>query len=185
MVMSVQQNSILPWMVAIYENLTMSQHHMRRICPCSGHGHQRIFRFKIRRCNHHKNQWISTPNKKWYFRICRSHWIPDKEGHSKLHGVLSRQDRRSPLPMKTHPSCPWSSSRKRKRSISWSLKGHDLPVYLNIDSLVQKHICILAKTGGGKATLRSSDWRALEEKRSRWLLSIPMESISPLATKQG
>jgi len=26
------------------------------------------------------------------------------------------------------------------------LKGHNLPVYLNIDSLVQKHICILAKT---------------------------------------
>jgi uncharacterized protein len=31
------------------------------------------------------------------------------------------------------------------------LKGHDLPVFLNIDSLVQKHICILAKTGGGKS----------------------------------
>jgi len=31
------------------------------------------------------------------------------------------------------------------------LKGHDLPVYLNIDTLVQKHICILAKTGGGKS----------------------------------
>jgi hypothetical protein len=31
------------------------------------------------------------------------------------------------------------------------LKGHDIPVYLNIDSLVQKHICILAKTGGGKS----------------------------------
>jgi DNA helicase HerA-like ATPase len=31
------------------------------------------------------------------------------------------------------------------------LKGHDLPVYLNIDSLVQKHICVLAKTGGGKS----------------------------------
>jgi len=31
------------------------------------------------------------------------------------------------------------------------LKGHNLPVYLNIDALVQKHICILAKTGGGKS----------------------------------
>lgn len=31
------------------------------------------------------------------------------------------------------------------------LKGHHLKVYLNIDSLVQKHICILAKTGGGKS----------------------------------
>jgi len=31
------------------------------------------------------------------------------------------------------------------------LKGHTLQVYLNIDSLVQKHICILAKTGGGKS----------------------------------
>ena len=31
------------------------------------------------------------------------------------------------------------------------LKGHQLPVYLNIDALVQKHICILAKTGGGKS----------------------------------
>ena len=31
------------------------------------------------------------------------------------------------------------------------LKGHDLPVYLNIDVLVQKHVCILAKTGGGKS----------------------------------
>lgn len=31
------------------------------------------------------------------------------------------------------------------------LKGHNLPVYLNIDSLVQKHIAILAKTGGGKS----------------------------------
>ena len=28
------------------------------------------------------------------------------------------------------------------------LKGLNLPVFLNIDSLVQKHICILAKTGG-------------------------------------
>src|SRR5512136_1119798 len=28
------------------------------------------------------------------------------------------------------------------------LKGHDIRVYLNIDALVQKHICILAKTGG-------------------------------------
>jgi hypothetical protein len=31
------------------------------------------------------------------------------------------------------------------------LKGHELPVYINIDSLVQKHIAILAKTGGGKS----------------------------------
>ena len=31
------------------------------------------------------------------------------------------------------------------------LKGHDLQVFLNIDALVQKHICILAKTGGGKS----------------------------------
>jgi DNA helicase HerA-like ATPase len=31
------------------------------------------------------------------------------------------------------------------------LKGHDLQVYLNIDTMVQKHICILAKTGGGKS----------------------------------
>jgi len=31
------------------------------------------------------------------------------------------------------------------------LKGHSLQVFLNIDSLVQKHICILAKTGGGKS----------------------------------
>jgi len=31
------------------------------------------------------------------------------------------------------------------------LKGHDLRVYLNVDALVQKHICVLAKTGGGKS----------------------------------
>lgn len=31
------------------------------------------------------------------------------------------------------------------------LKGHDLPVFLNVDAIVQKHICILAKTGGGKS----------------------------------
>jgi DNA helicase HerA-like ATPase len=31
------------------------------------------------------------------------------------------------------------------------LKGHEFPVFLNIDVLVQKHICILAKTGGGKS----------------------------------
>jgi DNA helicase HerA-like ATPase len=31
------------------------------------------------------------------------------------------------------------------------LKGHNLPVYLNIDTLVQKHICVLAKTGAGKS----------------------------------
>ena len=31
------------------------------------------------------------------------------------------------------------------------LKGHTLPVYLNVDALVQKHISILAKTGGGKS----------------------------------
>jgi uncharacterized protein len=31
------------------------------------------------------------------------------------------------------------------------LKGHTLKVFLNVDALVQKHICILAKTGGGKS----------------------------------
>jgi DNA helicase HerA-like ATPase len=31
------------------------------------------------------------------------------------------------------------------------LKGHNLPVFLNVNTLVQKHICILAKTGGGKS----------------------------------
>ncbi len=31
------------------------------------------------------------------------------------------------------------------------LKGHNLPVYLSIDTLVQKHVCIMAKTGGGKS----------------------------------
>jgi len=31
------------------------------------------------------------------------------------------------------------------------LKGHHLKVFLNVDALVQKHICILAKTGGGKS----------------------------------
>ncbi|HEC95333.1 MAG TPA: DUF87 domain-containing protein [Thermoplasmatales archaeon] len=31
------------------------------------------------------------------------------------------------------------------------LKGHNLPVYLSIDTMVQKHVCILAKTGGGKS----------------------------------
>ena len=31
------------------------------------------------------------------------------------------------------------------------LKGHDIPVYLSIDTLVQKHVCILAKTGAGKS----------------------------------
>ncbi|MBN2603090.1 MAG: DUF87 domain-containing protein [Candidatus Thermoplasmatota archaeon] len=31
------------------------------------------------------------------------------------------------------------------------LKGHNLKVFLNIDTLVQKHICVLAKTGGGKS----------------------------------
>jgi DNA helicase HerA-like ATPase len=31
------------------------------------------------------------------------------------------------------------------------LKGHNIRVFLNIDALVQKHICILAKTGGGKS----------------------------------
>jgi DNA helicase HerA-like ATPase len=31
------------------------------------------------------------------------------------------------------------------------LKGHTLQVFLNVDALVQKHISILAKTGGGKS----------------------------------
>lgn len=31
------------------------------------------------------------------------------------------------------------------------LKGHDIPVYLSVDTLVQKHVCILAKTGAGKS----------------------------------
>jgi len=31
------------------------------------------------------------------------------------------------------------------------LKGHSLRVFLNVDALVQKHISILAKTGGGKS----------------------------------
>jgi DNA helicase HerA-like ATPase len=42
-------------------------------------------------------------------------------------------------------------SEKQNGAYLGLLKGHDLPVYLNIDSLVQKHICILAKTGGGKS----------------------------------
>ena len=31
------------------------------------------------------------------------------------------------------------------------LHGHDLPVYLDINQLLQRHACILAKTGGGKS----------------------------------
>lgn len=31
------------------------------------------------------------------------------------------------------------------------LHGHDLPVTLDINELLQKHVCILAKTGGGKS----------------------------------
>ncbi len=42
-------------------------------------------------------------------------------------------------------------SEKENGAYMGLLKGLDLPVFLNIDSLVQKHICILAKTGGGKS----------------------------------
>ncbi|UCD14471.1 MAG: DUF87 domain-containing protein [Thermoplasmatales archaeon] len=42
-------------------------------------------------------------------------------------------------------------SEKQNGAYMGILKGLDLPVFLNIDSLVQKHICILAKTGGGKS----------------------------------
>lgn len=31
------------------------------------------------------------------------------------------------------------------------LSGHDVPIYVDINSLVQKHVSILAKTGGGKS----------------------------------
>ncbi|MCL2711865.1 MAG: DUF87 domain-containing protein [Methanomassiliicoccaceae archaeon] len=31
------------------------------------------------------------------------------------------------------------------------LHGHGVPVYLNINDLLQRHVCILAKTGGGKS----------------------------------
>ncbi len=31
------------------------------------------------------------------------------------------------------------------------LRGHDVPVYLDINGLIQKHVSILAKTGGGKS----------------------------------
>ena len=43
------------------------------------------------------------------------------------------------------------SSNKKNGAYIGLLKGHDLPVYLSIDTLIQKHICILAKTGGGKS----------------------------------
>ena len=42
-------------------------------------------------------------------------------------------------------------SDKENGAYMGNLKGHNLPVFLNIDALVQKHICILAKTGGGKS----------------------------------
>jgi DNA helicase HerA-like ATPase len=42
-------------------------------------------------------------------------------------------------------------SDKQNGAYMGKLKGHNLPVFLNIDALVQKHICILAKTGGGKS----------------------------------
>ncbi len=43
------------------------------------------------------------------------------------------------------------SASKENGAYMGLLKGHRLSVYLNIDALVQKHICILAKTGGGKS----------------------------------
>jgi DNA helicase HerA-like ATPase len=43
------------------------------------------------------------------------------------------------------------SASKENGAYMGLLKGHNLSVYLNIDALVQKHICILAKTGGGKS----------------------------------
>ena len=43
------------------------------------------------------------------------------------------------------------SASKENGAFMGLLKGHQLSVYLNIDALVQKHICILAKTGGGKS----------------------------------
>jgi len=42
-------------------------------------------------------------------------------------------------------------SEKQNGAYLGLLKGLNLPVFLNIDSLVQKHICVLAKTGGGKS----------------------------------
>ncbi|RLF29662.1 MAG: hypothetical protein DRJ99_03425 [Thermoplasmata archaeon] len=43
------------------------------------------------------------------------------------------------------------SSNEKNGAYIGLLKGHNLPVYLSIDALIQKHICILAKTGGGKS----------------------------------
>ena len=43
------------------------------------------------------------------------------------------------------------SASKENGAYMGFLKGHQLSVFLNIDALVQKHICILAKTGGGKS----------------------------------
>jgi hypothetical protein len=43
------------------------------------------------------------------------------------------------------------SASKQNGAYIGLLKGHNLRVYLNVDALVQKHICILAKTGGGKS----------------------------------
>lgn len=43
------------------------------------------------------------------------------------------------------------SSSKENGAYIGLLKGHNLRVFLNVDALVQKHICILAKTGGGKS----------------------------------
>jgi DNA helicase HerA-like ATPase len=43
------------------------------------------------------------------------------------------------------------SASKQNGAYIGLLKGHNLRVYLNVDALVQKHICVLAKTGGGKS----------------------------------
>jgi DNA helicase HerA-like ATPase len=40
---------------------------------------------------------------------------------------------------------------KKHGAYAGLLSGHDVPVYLDINAMVQKHVSILAKTGGGKS----------------------------------
>jgi len=42
---------------------------------------------------------------------------------------------------------------KRTGAYVGKLVGHDIPIYLDINGMVQKHVSVLAKTGGGKSYL--------------------------------
>ncbi len=63
------------------------------------------------------------------------------------------------------------------------LRGHDVPVYLDINSMIQKHVSILAKTGGGKSYMAGVVLEEFLKHKVTTVVIDPHGEYSSLATR--